>query len=69
MIAAVRRLVRASEILVRDGRIPKPLRGLAAFGILPIPGPVDEAALLLVGLLLFVFYRDASREAWRQATP
>ena len=67
MIAAVRRLIRAVKILVRDGRIPKPLRGLAAFGVLPIPGPVDEVALLLVGLLLFAFYRDPVREAWTEA--
>jgi hypothetical protein len=35
---AARRLIRAVTILARDGRIPKPLRGLAAFGVLPIPG-------------------------------
>ena len=61
------RLIRAVKILVRDDRIPKPLRGLAAFGVLPIPGPVDEAALLVVGLLLYAFHRDPIREAWRQA--
>ena len=55
------------KILVRDGRIPKPLRGLAAFAVLPIPGPVDELALLIVGLLLWMFYRDSLREAWSQA--
>jgi len=55
------------KILVRDGRIPKPLRGLAAFAVLPIPGPVDELALLIVGLFLWMFYRDSLREAWSQA--
>ncbi len=55
------------RILARDGRIPKPLRGLAAFGVLPIPGPVDEAALLIVGLLLWTFYRAPLREAWSRA--
>ena len=39
----MRRLLRAVKLLARDGRIPKPLRGLAAFGLLPIPGPLDEA--------------------------
>ncbi len=64
MIAAVKRLIRAVRLLARDGRIPKPLRGLAAFGVLPIPGPVDEAALFLVGALLWLFYRESLREAW-----
>ena len=67
MIAAARRLIRAVKILARDGRIPKPLRGLAAFGLLPIPGPVDEAVLVIVGLLLWISYRKPLREAWSQA--
>ena len=68
-MARARRLIRAVKILARDGRIPKSLRGLAAFGVLPIPGPFDEAALLLVGLLLWVFYRSELREAWARAEP
>ena len=64
MVAAVTRLIRAVKLLARDGRIPRPLRGLAAFAVLPIPGPVDEAALLLVGVLLWVFHRDSLKEAW-----
>ena len=58
------RLVRAVKILAADGAIPRPLRGLAAFGVLPIPGPVDEAALVLVGALLWLFYRERLRFAW-----
>ena len=60
----MRRLLRAVKLLARDGRIPRPLRGLAAFGLLPIPGPLDEAALLLVGTILWFFYRRTLREAW-----
>jgi hypothetical protein len=67
MVAAARRLIRAVRILARDGRIPRPLRGLAAFGVLPIPGPVDEAALLVVGVLLAAFYRQPLREAWSRS--
>lgn len=62
-----RRLIRTVEILARDGRIPKPLRGLAAFGVLPVPGPFDEAVLLVVGVLLWAFYRDSLRDAWGAA--
>lgn len=67
MVVAARRLIRSVKILARDSRIPKPLRGLAAFGVLPIPGPVDEAALFVVGLILWAVYRDTLREAWNQA--
>jgi glycogen debranching enzyme len=64
-----RHLIRAVQILVADGRIPKPLRGLAAVGVLPIPGPVDEVVLLIAGVLLWAFYRDCLREAWSQTAP
>ena len=32
-----------------------------------IPGPVDEAALLIVGPALSVFYRANLRDAWNMA--
>lgn len=67
MLAWGRHLIRAVRILARDDRIPKPLRGLVAFGLLPIPGPIDEAVLLLVGTILFAFYRHPLREAWGTA--
>jgi hypothetical protein len=65
----IRRLIRAVTILARDGRIPKPLRGLAAVGLLPVPGPFDEAVLILVGAVLYAFYRESLRDSWRQAVP
>jgi hypothetical protein len=65
----MRRLLRAVKLLARDGRIPKPLRGLAAFGLLPIPGPLDEAALLVVGTVLWLFYRRTLREARAASSP
>ena len=55
------------RILARDGRIPRPLRGLVALGLLPVPGPFDEAVLLLAAAVLFVFYRGPLRAAWRDA--
>ena len=66
-VNGARHLIRAVTILARDGRIPKPLRGLAAFGVLPVPGPVDEAVLLVVGALLWIFYRQPLRDAWARA--
>ncbi len=64
---------RSALLRARDWRgtgVPRPLRGLVAFGLLPVPGPFDEAVLLLAGLVLWVFYRDSLRRAWgRAATP
>lgn len=57
------------KIVVGHDGIPRPLRWLAAVGLLPIPGPFDEAVLLLVALILFVFYRPRLREAWKQSEP
>ena len=62
-------MIRAVAIVARDGKIPKPLRGAAALGLLPVPGPFDEAVLLLVGLVVWVFYPDRLREAWYRAKP
>jgi hypothetical protein len=65
--AFTRRTARAVRIVIGHGGIPRPIRWLAAFGLAPIPGPFDEAALLLVALVLFVFYRRELRQAWRDA--
>jgi hypothetical protein len=61
------RTIRAVRLLARDKKIPRPLRWLALLGLLPVPGPFDEAVLLLAGALLWTFYRDRMREAWRAA--
>ena len=63
----VARSIRATKLIVRDGRIPKPLRLLAGIALLPIPGPFDEAVMLLIAPVLFVFYREPMGDAWRQA--
>lgn len=55
------------RIVVSDGGIPRPLRWLAVLGLAPIPGPLDEAVLLGVALILLVFYRGRLRRAWAQA--
>jgi hypothetical protein len=40
---------------------------IAAIGLLPIPGPVDEAILLLIAPVFAAFYRRPMREAWQQS--
>ena len=61
------RALRAARIAARDRRIPRPIRALAGIGLLPIPGPVDEALLLLLVPVLAAFYREPMRDAWRAA--
>ena len=61
------RTIRAVRIAVADKRIPRSLRWLAALGLLPIPGPVDEVVLLIVAVPLALFYRGPLAEAWKQA--
>ena len=64
----MKRTLRAVRLLARDGRLPRWLRGLAAVGLAPIPGPVDELVLLVVAAILWLGYRDRLRAAWREAS-
>jgi hypothetical protein len=66
-MAFFRRAVRAVRVLAKDDALPRWLRALAAVGIAPIPGPFDEAVLLVVAAILWLGYRDRLRTAWRNA--
>jgi hypothetical protein len=66
-MAFFRRAVRAVRVLAKDGALPRWLRALAAIGIAPIPGPFDEAVLLVVAAILWLGYRERLRVAWRDA--
>ena len=61
------RTIDAAKLLARDDRIPTPLRWLVLFGLLPLPGPLDEAVLLVAAPLLFVVGREPMSDAWRRA--
>jgi hypothetical protein len=61
------RTLGAMKLLARDGRIPRPVRWLLALSLLPIPGPFDEALLLLLAPPLVILYRGPMREAWQRA--
>jgi hypothetical protein len=67
MARVARQAIRAAGLAAREERIPRPLRWLAVFGLLPIPGPVDEAAMLVVAGALWLFYREQLRDAWARA--
>jgi hypothetical protein len=43
------------------------VRAFAAFGLLPIPGPLDELVLLLVAPVLLAFYREPLADAWQRS--
>jgi hypothetical protein len=66
-VRGAKRAIRAVRILARDDRIPRPLKWLVVLGVAPIPGPLDEAVLLIAASLLYAFYRRPMREAWRVA--
>jgi hypothetical protein len=38
-----------------------------AVGLLPIPGPFDEAVLLITTIPLALFYREPLTDAWRRS--
>jgi hypothetical protein len=67
LLEVFRHTAGALKIAATDDRIPKPLRGLVALGLLPIPGPFDEALLVLVAVPLALFYRRPLAEAWARA--
>ena len=60
------RLFRALRLVLRDERIPRPIRWIGGIALLPIPGPVDEVVLILL-LPVLAFHRRALREAWSKA--
>ncbi len=62
MRATVTRTLRAVRLVIRDGRIPRPLRWAGALGLLPVPGPFDE-----IVPVLWLGYRDQLSEAWQKA--
>jgi hypothetical protein len=66
-VQRVKRIARAVRILARDGGLPRWLRGLAAIGLAPLPGPFDEVVLLVVATILWLGYRERLRTAWRDA--
>ena len=67
MASFLSRAIRAVSLLARDGRIPRPLRWLVVIGLLPVPGPFDEAVLVVAAVPLFILYRPLIRDAWLRA--
>lgn len=64
MITNTRRLVRTGKALVKEKNLPKGLVAVLFIGLLPIPCPIDELALVVGLIVAFVFYRDILRDTW-----
>lgn len=58
----LRILVGAVGALARDPRVPRPLRWLSVMGLLPVPGPFDEAVALIALGLIAAFWRPALQD-------
>jgi hypothetical protein len=65
-LAFSKRVIRASRYVVTDERIPKPLRVMTAFGLVPVPGPTD-VVLLVAAVPLGLFYREPLADAWHRS--
>jgi hypothetical protein len=50
------------KALVHDPRIPRPVRWALMIGLLPIPGPFDEAIALIAVGLIALFWRPAFKQ-------
>ena len=65
--AFLARVLRAMRLLLGDATLPRWLRiGLAAC-LLPILGPFDEIALVILASIVWVFYRSAIKTAWSES--
>jgi hypothetical protein len=56
-VTELRRTYRILGKLATDDHLPRPIRWLLVFGLLPIPGPVDEVALGLAAILMLCYRR------------
>lgn len=64
----IRRTLRTARSLATDQRVPRWLRWLFLFGLLPIPViPIDELALVVALGILATFHRDLVTDAWRKS--
>jgi len=63
-IVFCRRVIRCGKAIARSSDVPRWLRWLFVFGVMPIPLCIDEAALVLAVALMLIAYRPALRRAW-----
>jgi hypothetical protein len=61
------RTIRFLKALAGDPAVPRPLRWLLLFAVLPIPGPVDELAGALALLILRRLRPGVVARHWRES--
>ena len=49
--------IRVARKLARDQAIPRWLRWMLLFGLLPIPGPLDDIVAVIAAGIIFIGYR------------
>ena len=67
MNAWMGRLLRMARALVSDKRVPRGVRPAIALSLLPWPGPLDEALLVVALVVLAVMRPGVIGELWREA--
>jgi hypothetical protein len=65
-VETVRHVLRAAKVLAREPTIPRWIRWLFVFGLMPIPLFFDEVALILATGLMLVFHRRSVVAAWAE---
>ena len=60
----LKRVLRCVKKLATDKRLPRWLRAMICFGLIPLPWFFDEMALALSSVILIAFYRRLLQEAW-----
>jgi hypothetical protein len=64
-VDTLRHLLRTAKGLARDPSIPRWIRWLFVFGLMPIPLFFDEAALVVATGILLLFHRRTVADAWK----
>lgn len=54
--------LRVARALAKDPNIPRWLRAMLVFGLLPIPGPVDDVVAGIAAVIIVTCYRHRIRE-------
>lgn len=55
-----------ARALLKHPSIPRPVRWLLILALIPIPGPIDEIAAVLVLLILVAFHRQLLVKTWQE---
>lgn len=58
------RVIATGKRLARDETVPRWLRWLFVFGLMPVPLFLDEIALIAAVATMALLYRDRLRAAW-----